>query len=238
MQRLSLEVQSREAADEKRTPNGWRQAGFIPGILYGHGEPVSIVVNAKQFVQAIHGKAGANSLFDIKLGSNSNLTVIKEIQRDILSRKPIHVDFQRINIKEKLEVAVPIHTLGESTGVKNQQGVLQQVTRELKIKCLPDDIPASIDVDITNLELNHSIKVHDLAVPKGVEVLTPGENIVVTVGALKVEEEAPKVVTEAEAAAVQPEVIAKGKKEEEGAAPAAGAAAAPAAAEGDKKKAK
>ncbi len=231
MQKIDLEVQPREA--KKETPkvgiNQMRRSGLIPGVIYGHGEPIKIIVDAKTFNKAIHGAAGTNALFTVKLGSNKDLSIIKEVQRDIFSRQPIHVDFMRINIKEKLEVTVAVHLIGEAPGVKISAGVLQQISREIRVKCLPDDIPASIDVDITKLELHHSVKVADLPALKGVEYLTAGDHIVVTIVAPKVEEEAPKPGEAAAGAAAQPEVIAKGKEKEEGAAGAAPAAGAPAA---------
>ncbi len=237
MQKIELELIER-GADKKAPPqnvNQMRREGKIPGVLYGHGDPVKISVDAKVFNKAIHTEAGINALFNVKLGSKKDLTVIKEVQRDIFTRRPIHIDFQRINIKEKLEVTVPINTQGEAPGVKVSHGILQFIQREVRIKCLPDDIPASLIVDISKLELHHSIKVQDLTPPQGVELVTAGDHIVVTVVSPKVEEEAPKPgAVEGGAVPAQPEVIAKGKKDEEGAA-AAGAAPA---AEGDKKKAK
>ncbi len=237
MQKIELEVVPRVIDPKALNVNQLRKAGQIPGVLYGHGDSVKITIDAKAFNKATHTDAGTNALFTVKLGSKKDLTVIKEVQRDIFTRKAIHVDFQRINIKEKLEVTVPVHTQGEAPGVKVSQGILQYIQREVRIKCLPDDIPTVINVDISKLELHHSIKVQDLTPPQGVEFITTGDHIIVTIVSPKIEEEAPKPGAEAVAGApAQPEVIAKGKKDEEGVAPAAGAA--PAAAEGDKKKSK
>jgi large subunit ribosomal protein L25 len=243
MQKVELEVAPRtEETVAHKSVNQLRREGLIPGVLYGHGDPVKIIVDAKTFHKATHGGAGTNALYTVKLGSQKDLSVIKEVQRDIITRKPIHIDFQRINIKEKLEMTIPVHTHGEAPGVKVSQGILQHIQREIRIKCLPDDIPGSIDIDISKLELHHSIKVQDITPPKGVEFVTAGDHIIVTIVAPKVEEETPKPGAELAAGApAQPEVIAKGKKDEEGAAaagaaPAKGAAAAAPAAEGDKKK--
>jgi large subunit ribosomal protein L25 len=240
MQRVELEVKPRDLGekDKKRNIGQLRAEGWIPGTLYGHGKPESIAVNARAIEKAITGsKAGHNSLFNIKTGAETTLAVIKEIQRHILRHNAIHIDFQRINVKERLEIGVPAHVSGEAPGVKNSGGILEFITREIRVKCLPDDIPATIEIDVSKLELGHGIKVKDLPEMKGVEVLTPAETIIVNVVAPKVEEvKAPTPVEGAAAAAAgaaEPEVIAKGKKEEEGAAPAAGGkapAAAPAAA--------
>lgn len=229
MLRLDLEVHPRDLGqrDQKKNVNQLRREGWIPAVVYGHGDPSAVVVNEKILNKAIHSKAGTSAIFNLKLGGQVAMSVIKEIQRDIFTQKPVHVDFQRIDAKEKIEVTIPVHLLGESNGVKNQGGILEHIQRELRIKCLPDDLVPSIDVDVSNLNIHQSIKVSELPALKGVEVLTPGDHIVVNIVAQKVEEEKPAVVAEG---AVQPEVITKGKKDEEGA-PAAGAATPPAPAE-------
>lgn len=247
MQRVELEVKPRDLGetDKKRNVGQLRAEGWIPATLYGHGEPMNIAVNARTLEKAIHSsKAGHNALFTVKAPGETTLAVIKDIQRHILRHNAIHIDFQRINVKEKLEISVPTHTVGDAPGVKNSGGIMEHITREIRVRCLPDDIPASIDVDVTQLELGHSVKVKDLPVINGVEYLTPVETIIVNVVAQKVEEVKPATPAEGAAAAAagaaEPEVIAKGKKEEEGAAPAAGgkapAAAAPAAKKEEKKK--
>jgi len=236
MQRVELEVQSRDLGEKNviRSVAQLRLEGWIPATMYGQGNPISVAVNARVIEKAVHSsKAGHNALFTIKAPGETTVAVIKEIQRDILRHNAIHIDFQRIDLKKKLEVAVPTHTIGESTGVKNSGGVMEHITREVRVKCLPDDIPASIDIDVTALEVGDGVKVQDLPKINGVEYLTLPETIVVNVVAPKVEEVKPATPAElaAAAAAGEPEVIAKGKKDEEGA-PAAGGKAAPAAAGG------
>lgn len=230
MQRIDLEVKPRDLGekDKKRNLNELRNEGWIPGTLYGNGKPVDISVDNRDFNKALHNQAGINALFNIKLGSETAVSVVKEIQRHVWKRNPIHVDFKRINMKETLTVNVPTHVVGEAPGVKNSGGILEHITREVRVRCLPDDIPASIDVDVTKLELGHGVKVKNLPALKGIEYLTIAETIVVNVVAPKVEEVKAPTPAEVAAAAAQPEVIAKGKKDEEGAAaaPAGGGAAA------------
>ncbi len=232
MQRIDLEVKPRELGQKEKQGNlnQLRKEGWIPGNLYGNGKPVNIAIDAKTFAKAIHTKAGANALFNVKYGSETSLSVIKEVQRHIWKHHPIHVDLQRINMKEKLTLNIPVHITGEAPGVKNSGGILEHITREIRVKCLPDDIPATIEVDVSQLELGHGVKVKNLPAIKGVEVVTGPDIIIVNIVAPKVEE----VVTpaaDAAAAGAQPEVITKGKKDEEGAAaPAAAGAAKPGAA--------
>ncbi len=227
MQKVELEVKPRDLGqkDKNRNLTQLRSEGWIPGTLYGHGKPVDIAVDQKQFSKAIHTKAGTNALFTVKYGSESSLAVIKEIQRHILKHNPIHVDLMRIDTKAKLSVSVPTHISGEAPGVKNGGGILEHITREVRVRCLPDDIPVEISVDVTKLELGHGIKVKDLPALKGVEYLTAVDTIIVNIVAPKIEEEKAPAAGEVAAAGAQPEVIAKGKEKEEGAAaPAAGAA--------------
>ncbi len=236
MQRVELEVKSRDLGEKNviRSVAQLRLEGWIPATIYGQGDPSSVAVNFRVMEKAVHSsKAGHNALFTIKAPGETSVAVIKEIQRDVLRHNAIHIDFQRIDLKKKLEVSVPTHTIGESTGVKNSGGILEHITREVRVKCLPDDIPASIDIDVSALDVGHAVKVQDLPKVNGVEYLTLAETIVVNVVAKKVEEEKPATPAElaAAAAAGEPEVIAKGKKDEEGA-PAAGGKAAPAAAGG------
>lgn len=227
MQRLELEVKPRDLGekDKKRNLNQLRSEGWIPGNLYGNGKPVDIAIEAKTFNKAIHTKAGANALFNVKYGSETSLSVIKEVQRHVWKHYPLHVDLQRINMKEKLTINIPTHIVGEAPGVKNSGGILEHITREVRVKCLPDDIPVSIDIDVTKLELGQGVKVKNLPVLKGVEYLTGADIIVVNIVAPKIEEEKTPAA-DAAAAGAQPEVITKGKKDEEGAPAAAGAAGA------------
>lgn len=228
MQRVELEIKPRDLGekDKKRNLTELRSEGWIPGTLYGNGKPVDIAINDRLFQKATHTKAGANALFNVKLGGEVSLAIIKEVQRHIIKHNPIHVDFKRINMKETLTINVPTHPVGDSPGVKNSGGILEHITREVRLKCLPDDIPVSIDIDVTHLELGHGIKVKDLPALKGVEYLTAPDTIVVNVVAPKVEEVVAPAA-DAAAAGAQPEVIAKGKKDEEGVAAAAAAGGKP-----------
>ncbi len=243
MEKIELEVKTRDTEKKDKNLNQLRSQGWIPAVIYGHGNPESVAIEARAFQKAIHTKAGTNALFTIKLGEKKSLSVIKEIQRHILSHQPIHIDFQRVDVKQKLEVNVPTKIVGEAPGVKGSGGILEHITREIRVRCLPSDIPAAIDVDVSRHEHGHGIKVQEITPPPGVEFVTTGDHIVVNVVAPKAEEVAPAPAAATEVAGAEPEVISKGKKEEEGAAgtvPAPGgaapAAAAPAAKGKEEKK--
>ena len=126
----------------------------------------------------------------------------------------IHADFRRLVAGEKIEVTVPLHLVGEPVGVREQQGVLEQIFREIDIRCDPRDIPEAIDVDVSNLGVHDVLHVSDIATDERIEILVSPETVIATVGIIKEEEVAPVVAVEGEVPA-EPEVIGKGKKEEE-----------------------
>ena len=135
-------------------------------------------------------------------------------QIDPVKGRLIHADLTRLVKGQKIEVTVPLRLVGEPIGVKEKQGVLEQTIREIEIRCQPRDIPDSIDLDVSHLDVHDTLHVSDLKVAEGVEILTDAELVIATVGIVK-EEVAPAPVLEGEEP-VEPEVIGKGKKEEEG----------------------
>ncbi len=218
MKQVVLEAQMR---DVSKNLNVLRNSGQVPGVFYGKKEqPIAISVDAKKFM-AIVEKEGANVIIELKFKDFSKPAIVKELQRHILTQAPNHIDFQSISLTEKIEIAVPIHVEGVADGVKNAGGTLEHVMREIKVRCLPTDMPSKISVDVTALKVGDDITVEQLPKLNGVEYIHDQKAVVVTIIAQSVEEEKPaEAATEPQA----PEVIGKGKKEEEG----ADAAAAPA----------
>ena len=146
--------------------------------------------------------------------------IVADEQYDPVKDTLIHIDLKRIDLTRKLRVSIPIHTVGEPKGVKQQGGVLDVVTRSVEIECIPDDIPSHFDVDVTELMIGSSIRVSELPAFPGVRVLTAPEAVVAHVVGIK--EEVVAAPAEGAPVAAEPEVAAKkGKKEEEAAAPAA-----------------
>ncbi|MDE2292892.1 MAG: 50S ribosomal protein L25 [Elusimicrobia bacterium] len=233
-----------ELRGEKNTRNQLselRKARKIPAVVYGGaGGPVSVIVPEKALIEALK-KAGANAIIHLQHPKGTDTVILKELQRNVVTGEPMHADFKRISLKEKIDVQVPIRAVGEAPGVKLQGGLLEHILRHIEVRCLPTEIPQSIDVDVSALNVGQAVLVQDLKLPAGVETHAKPDQVVVHVVIVKVEE-APAPAAAAEGAAApgaEPEVIAKGKKEEgaEGEAPAAGdkKAAAPAAKEGAKK---
>ena len=211
MNEVLLEAQVREVGTKHKIAE-IRNQGGIPGVVYGVGEKnIVITINAKSFDKLLHSGAGKNTIINLKIGSISKTAIVKEIQRDMLTQMPIHVDFHAISLQKKIEVSVPVHVIGIATGVKLSGGVMEHVLREIKVSCLPTEIPKSINVDVSALEIGQSITVKDLPEMKGVDLLEDASGILVNIVAPTILEEKP---VEGAAGVPEPEVIAKGKKDE------------------------
>lgn len=192
-----------------------RAAGKVPVILYGNKQdPLPITVSPKDLMAILHSPTGHNTIFALEItGQGSSSVMFKEWQFEPIRGSLLHADLIRIAMDKVLQVKVPITTKGEAKGVKEQGGIFEFVLREVEVECLPVDIPEQITIDITNLELNASVRVSALPVSPRVKILSEPELVVahiITPRAEKVEEAA----TVEAAAAAEPEVIKKGKAEE------------------------
>lgn len=193
-----------------------RAAGQIPGVIYGHGEtPMAVTVDGREFSTAMRTHKGGNAIVNLKVDGGEFTALVRDAQVDPLSRAIVHLDFQHISLTETIEVEVPVHPVGVAIGVKDGGGILELITRQLEVRCLPTAIPAAIDVDVTALAIGASIHVSDIRA-EGFTILTDPETTVLTVVAPTVEEAPAAAEGEVAAAApAEPEVVgAKGKKEE------------------------
>jgi large subunit ribosomal protein L25 len=201
-----------------------RREGNVPGILYGEGnEPVTLEVNFKDFYHVTHTRAGTNVILDLRIegsGRSECKAIIREIQYHPVRRDVLHVDFQEISMTKEVHVNIPVHVTGESIGVKTKGGVLEILHRDVEVRCLPADIPESLTVDVTELDVGDSLQVKDLTFDLG-EIIDEPETTVVTVVAPTVIEEKPPVEEEVAAEAEEGAEEAKEgeKKEPEAGAP-------------------
>jgi large subunit ribosomal protein L25 len=211
-------------AAESRTETGknenrrLRAAGKIPGVLYGSGKaPTPVAVSPKEIGAILKSASGENTLFDLEIAGGRRKVILKEFQVEPLKSRLLHADFYEVALDKPLEVKVHVELHGTPVGVKVQGGILDFVTRELEISCLPMDIPAKIEVDVSGLELGKHLRVSDLQIPAKVKVLTEVDVVIAHVVAPRAEEVAPaaEAVAATEGAA-EPEVIKKGKAEAEG----------------------
>lgn len=196
-----------------------RDAGMLPGVIYGHKEAIVPVTMAKKEV-VDHLNRGAH-LFDLTLDGKNEKVLVKEVQYDHLGQEVIHVDFARVSLDEKVKVTVPVELKGTPKG-EADGGVLQQVIKELEVECLVTEIPDAIRHNVSEMALNDVVHISDLKLPAGVKVMQDGELIVATVKEI-LEVVAP--VAEEEGAA-EPEVIGRKPAEGEEAAAAGEAPAA------------
>jgi len=158
-----------------------RAAGKVPGVVYGHGmEPVAVAIDARDLFHILHTDAGSNVLIDLQVKKDHHLTLPREIQRDHIHGRFIHVDFLAVRRDEQITVDVPIELVGESHGVK-EGGVIEHHLWEVKLSCLPTDVPERIEADISALGIGEGIKVGDLKLPSSAELVTDPEASIMAV---------------------------------------------------------
>ncbi|MEJ2366837.1 MAG: 50S ribosomal protein L25 [Acidobacteriota bacterium] len=218
---IEMEVEPREITGKK----GRRDAAareMIPGVVYGGGKnPVPISVDPRTIIQVLRSEKGMNSilLFSLKGTKAQRHVMIKDFQVDPTTNTLIHADFTRIMMDQKIRVYVPLAFDGVAAGVKTQGGIVDIIVRELEVECLPNDVPDRIHADLTPLMIGDSVKLGDLQVPDGVQVLAEDKSQpVVLVEAPRVEveeEEAEEAEAEAGEEEAEPEVISRGKKPED-----------------------
>jgi len=198
-----------------------RREGLVPVVVYGGGaETVAAVAPLRELAAILRSEAGRNTIFTLDVeGVGASEVMFSDRQIDPVKLRLIHADFQRLVKGQKIEVTVPLHLIGEPVGVREQEGVLEQIVREIEIRCDPRDIPDAIDVDVSNLGVHDVLHVSDIPVDEKIEILDAPDSVIATIGVVKEEPVAVPVPAEGEAPA-EPEVIGKGKKEEEGEEPA------------------
>lgn len=159
-----------------------RAAGRVPAVLYGPAlEPVAVFVDGRELTHALHTESGLNVLINLELDAGRRyLTIPKAVQRHPVRGTLLHADFMNIARDVKIRAQVPIHLTGESPGVK-QGGVVEHHLWELEIESLPTEVPPALDADVSRLGLGEHLRVFDILPPPGVEILTPPEEIVVSV---------------------------------------------------------
>jgi large subunit ribosomal protein L25 len=193
-----------------------RRDGMVPITVYGGGtETVAAVAPLSELAAILRSESGRNTIFTIDIeGAGATEVMFHDRQIDPVRGRLIHADLTRLVKGQKMEFTVPLHLEGEPFGVREKQGVLEQIIREIEIRCDPREIPDVINVDVSNLDVHDVLHVSDIDVPETIEILTPDDLVIATVGIVKEEVEAAPVVEGEEQ--TEPEVIGKGKKEEEG----------------------
>ena len=210
MSEMTIQVEKRERTGKGGSRES-RRKGMIPGVVYGAGkDSVPIQLDRKSFLELMKKSDSENPIFLLKLSDSGQErhAILRDLQKDPVSRMVIHLDFQRIEMNQKVHVTVTVELMGTAVGVKTEGGLLEFTTRELKVECLPADIPKHIEVDITNLHVGQHIEAGAVKLPDGVTLFDDPEKVIVTLGHMRTEE------TSAEDRA-EPEVIKRGGKSEE-----------------------
>ncbi len=220
----TLEAVKREGRG-KNEANRLRASGRIPAVVYGAKkegktpEGVSLAVDPKAVLRILHSESGANTLINLRVDGTEARVMVKEYQLDPITHQLLHADFYALAMDKAITVTVPIVLKGEAKGVKLQGGIVDFLTRDIEVECLPTDIPENIPVDISEMMLNQSIRVKDLAQDPRWKAQTDAETMIVHVVMPKAEESAAAATDAAAAAApaatAEPEVIKKGKDEKE-----------------------
>jgi large subunit ribosomal protein L25 len=205
---------ARRADAGKGVARKLRAAGRVPAVFYGRGAAaIPLAVDLKELQGVLESAEGANVIVDLRVEGDAaadRKAIIREIQRDPVAGSILHIDLQHISLTEKIVVEVPVVLVGIPTGVKDGGGILETLLREIEVECLPTDIPAHIDVDVSGLAIGQSIHVGDIQAGR-VTIKTEADRTVATVVPPTVLEEVKPV----EEAVAEPELIAKEKKEEE-----------------------
>lgn len=214
MEKVTISAAAREGIGVKGALSKIRAEKNVPAVVYGgHKEPVSVTVSMKDLDKII--KAGKNTLVEISLNGANELALVKEVQYHAVTDKPIHADFQRVSMKDKMDVVVPIRLEGTSADIAQYGAIVEHIMREIEVRALVSAIPHEIVVDITPMTINKGIVAGDIKLPEGVELKTDKEAPVVHL-AIPKDEEAPAPAAAADAAAQPESSSTKGKKDEEG----------------------
>ena len=194
MQDYKIEVQKRELSSKKSFVKGLRHNGDIPGIYYSHDskESIPFIVTQKVLREALKSDS---QVYKINVGSKTRDVIIKSIQYHPITEKMVHIDLYGVDMDTKVVVKVPIIIVGQSVGVREEGGVLNQSMTEVEIECLPKDIPQSIEADISDLAIGDTLRLENIKISDSLELVGDLEMLIASVVAPAKQEE----ITESEA---------------------------------------
>ena len=186
-QDVTLSIETRERTGTT-SAHSLRAQGKVPGVLYGHGTaPAHIAVDAHAFENLLH-HGGRNALIQLTTnGKKGDTALLRDMQRDPVSRKVIHVDLQRVSADESVQTSLPVVTVGVAVGVKDFSGVMDVIVHELEIEGPANRIPEHIEIDVTSLGLHQHVSAGDVQLPSGFKMITPADPIVVAIESSKTE---------------------------------------------------
>ena len=211
MEDLILQAKTRESVGGL-TAKRLRRQGLTPGIVYGHNESINVIVNYHEFDMLTHVMHSEHAVIKLKIDKKNFDVLVKEVQRDCVTHNIIHIDFLVINLDEVVKIEVQLEAQGIPEGVKNHGGVLELLRRDVTVECKAGQIPESIKIDVTALNIHDVVHIKELPEIDGVTYIGDPETTLITIAPPTVHEEA---ATEEETEAAEPEVIGEKKTEEE-----------------------
>ncbi|MDQ6929340.1 MAG: 50S ribosomal protein L25 [Candidatus Eremiobacteraeota bacterium] len=201
---LTLTIEPREGAGTTKS-NVLRHAGKIPGVLYGHGAaPQPVAFEAKAFDDLVHHGAMSSLITLMTNGKKGDTALIRQVQRDPITRRVVHADLQRVSANEQIRTKLQVITVGAALGVRESGGVLDVVNHELEIEGPANRIPDHLEVDVTDLNLHEHISAEQVKLPDGFKMISPADMLVVTIESSKTEKQLEETPTLEQA---EPEVI-------------------------------
>jgi large subunit ribosomal protein L25 len=211
---VAAEVRSSRGKNEARRT---RKAGRIPAVVYGaFQDPISVAVNPRELNKIVRSGTGFNTIFTLAIaGGETTPVMVVDQQVDPIKGTLLHADLKRIDLNKRIRVHVPVHTEGEPAGVKVQGGLLEIITRAIEIECLPDEIPESFTVNVSELMIGQSKRASDVALTGSTKLVSDAQSVIAHIVALRAEEVVAPVEGAVVPAAAEPEVVKKGKKDEE-----------------------
>ena len=217
---ITISAEPRETRG-KNEARRLRVRQLVPAVVYGaHKASLAVTVSPKEVLRILRSKTGHNTIFTLDVtGVEAMPVMIVDWQKDPIKGNLLHADLKRIDLTQRLMVKVPVYTEGEARGVKEQDGLLELITREVEIECLPEEIPERFTLEVTELMMGQSKRASDVTLTGSMKLISNPESVIAHVVAMRaIEEVAPAEVAAetTEAASAEPEVIKKGKKEEEG----------------------
>jgi ribosomal protein L25, Ctc-form len=214
-QSITIRAEKREGRGKNDSRRA-RSNGMVPVTVYGgEGGAVSAVAPLRELAAILRSESGHNTIFTIDVaGVGPSEVMFHDRQLDPVRGRLVHADLRRLVSGQKIEVTVPIHLTGEPVGARDEDGHLEQILREIEIRCDPRNIPDSFDLDVSHLGVHDALHVSDIPADENIEILEPAESVIATVTILREEPVEAVVPAEGEEPA-EPEVIGKGKKEDE-----------------------
>ncbi|MBI1992371.1 MAG: 50S ribosomal protein L25 [Candidatus Omnitrophica bacterium] len=193
-----------------------RAEGLVPGVVYGKAaEPIPVTVKARDLAILLHSKTGERTVVTLRLDGEDSWekpVLVKDVQYDPVDSHLVHLDFQAVVLTERIRVKIPVVLKGEAVGVKQDGGILEHFLRDVEVECLPTEIPASVEFDVSAMKIGETVHVRHLVPPKHARITSDPDGVIASVQ--KPKEEKPEEV----AAVTEPEVIREKKEEGEAAA--------------------